>query len=64
MDLELEKETRKLIHKRMWKLDEKISLNIELSEEEVDFYNQNLSTMIDYYSDCLRKWGTASKLNS
>lgn len=64
MDLELEKQTRKLIHKRMWKLDEKISEGLELTEEEVDFYNQNLETMVDYYSDCLRKWGTTKKLNS
>jgi hypothetical protein len=64
MDLELEKETRKLIHKRMWKLNEKVELLEVLTEDEIDFYNQNIEIMIDYYSICLNKWGTTKKLNT
>ena len=56
-DLELNK-----ILKEMWMLDEKLLSAESLSSEEVDFYDQNLSRIKNYYFSNNEYWSNKGLL--
>ena len=55
-------ETLNRILKEMWRIDEKAVLGSELTEEEREFYNQNLSVIAEYYDSNAAYWASKQPL--
>lgn len=52
------------ILKEMWRLDEKISLGEVLSEQEVNFYDNHLNDIQQYYLKNDNYWQNKKNINS
>lgn len=55
-------EDLKQLLRKMWVLDEKIKFNLEITNSEIEFYNQHLLTMIGYYAQNTQYWSSRREL--
>jgi hypothetical protein len=48
--------------KEVWRIDEKFLAGEKLDADEVEFFNQNLQLIKDYYQDYAEYWSTKNPL--
>jgi hypothetical protein len=52
-----------LILKEVWRIDEKLTSNEQLTETEKEFYNTHLETIQNYYAENNDYWKTKKSIN-
>lgn len=54
---------RNVILKEVWRIDEKLNVNEQISDNEKEFYNKNLETIKNYYAENNSYWKTKKIIN-